>query len=295
MTAILFVFYAVSLFLIARLMHKSVREFLLYHDVMEYNYKRLRIPSASGVLIWLVFFAGLLLQSVGFVVFLAFPLSAALQSQFLQLRELNVWFFTAITIVSGLGWTDDLLGNRAIQGLRGHLAAWFQQGVVTTGLLKAVGTILAACWLSVQAGLWDKWVWAGFMACLLMPLSTNAMNLLDLRPGRAIKIFLTGGLIVLAGCVSHKLDVATILLIPALVSVLVLLPSDLSGESMLGDTGANILGFVLGAALALTWTWQYQIAALLIVAGIHLLAETTSITQFIERVPMLRWLDRLGR
>lgn len=293
MTLSFFIVYGAGLYLLARMMRDSVLRFLRNHEVTEYNYHHVRIPSASGILIWLVCLSGMLLLATFQAISLALPLPVRMPAYWLRLHELNVWLFAALTIVCGLGWTDDLIGKRTIKGLRGHLAAWRYDREITTGLLKAVGTWIAALWLTVQTGLWNSSILGGFTAALLMSLSTNTLNLLDLRPGRALKIFLTCGLLAV-GCATTVREAAW-LLVPAFSGGLALLPLDLRGRSMLGDTGANALGFVLGATMAFTWAWHLQAVALVILAGIHILAEKYSLSQLIERVPVLRWLDGLGR
>src|SRR5207249_359864 len=119
------------------------------------------------------------------------------------------------------------------RGLRGHLAA-LRGGRVTTGLLKAGGGLALGAWigsrLSPTAGV--------VLAAPLIALSANAMNLLDLRPLRALKLFwLLGAAMVWGGS-------------PPLAQLLGLSVPYARLEAgravMLGDTGANALGGVLG-------------------------------------------------
>ena len=64
---------------------------------------------------------------------------------------------------------------------------------------------------------------------------------------------------------------------------------------MLGDAGANLLGFTAGIGLYLSLpAWGIAVAALVVV-GLNVLAETVSLTRLIEAAPPLRWFDRLGR
>ena len=73
------------------------------------------------------------------------------------------------------------------------------------------------------------------------------------------------------------------------------LPEDLRERVMLGDTGANILGGVLGLVVVLecSRTARNGIFIALIVA--NLVSEFVSFSSVIDRVPPLRWFDRLGR
>ena len=93
-----------------------------------------------------------------------------------------------------LGLIDDLLGGRAPagagssadapRGWRGHASA-AAQGRLSTGALKAIGSLGLA--LYVLSG--GDQTWAEYLlAVAVLLLATNLFNLLDLRPGRAIKL-----------------------------------------------------------------------------------------------------------
>ena len=64
---------------------------------------------------------------------------------------------------------------------------------------------------------------------------------------------------------------------------------------MLGDSGANALGAMLGVAAASALPRPARIAALAGVAGLTAASEKISFTKVIARTPALRWLDMLGR
>ncbi|MGB3960000.1 MAG: hypothetical protein WBL90_07095, partial [bacterium] len=62
-----------------------------------------------------------------------------------------------------------------------------------------------------------------------------------------------------------------------------------------GDTGANVLGGIAG--LALLWSlspWQ-RMLAITFLALLHGFCEAHSLTRTIEAIPVLNFLDRLGR
>jgi hypothetical protein len=63
---------------------------------------------------------------------------------------------------------------------------------------------------------------------------------------------------------------------------------------MLGDTGANALGALLGVAavVILPLAWQAALAAVL--AGLNLYAESHSLSAVIQAHPLLDRLDRWG-
>ena len=72
------------------------------------------------------------------------------------------------------------------------------------------------------------------------------MNLLDLRPGRASKGFLTAWIVLAAFAWGSAY---VVLSLPVAAATLLWLAPDLGERGMLGDVGANLLGAVLGAGL----------------------------------------------
>lgn len=197
--------------------------------------------------------------------------------------------------VALLGLADDLLGERAApgaapppRGWRGHLGA-AAAGRPSTGLLKAVGALVLA--VVVLAGR-DLDAAARALAVLLLVLTTNLFNLLDLRPGRSIKVLLAlGGGLALA---THDLDPLLALGL-FLGPLLVLLPFDLRELAMLGDTGSNAAGAVAGLWLVLGLSTTAQAVALALVAAATAYGELRSISALVARTPWLRHLDSLGR
>jgi hypothetical protein len=73
-----------------------------------------------------------------------------------------------------------------------------------------------------------------------------------------------------------------------------LLPADLRGESMLGDTGANPLGAAVGLAAAQALGARGRVLALAVVTGLTLASERVSFSRVIEAHPLLDAVDRWG-
>ena len=74
-----------------------------------------------------------------------------------------------------------------------------------------------------------------------------------------------------------------------------LLPADLGERLMLGDTGANLLGAVLGLAVVLETSRPVRTGVLIVLIVLNLASERVSFTKVIDATPGLRHLDRLGR
>ena len=63
---------------------------------------------------------------------------------------------------------------------------------------------------------------------------------------------------------------------------------------MLGDTGANVIGAVLGLAVVLGSRDSVRLVVMLVLLGFNVAAEMVSFSRVIDAVPPLRWFDRLG-
>ena len=188
---------------------------------------------------------------------------------------------------AAFGGYDDLAGSGDRRGFRGHLGA-LRHGEVTTGAIKLGGIGVTGLASAAVAGgsPADVVINAGLVAG-----GANLLNLFDLRPGRAIKVAVaSGALIVAAGSVTgHRAGVAA-----PLAAGLSLLGEDLAERAMLGDCGANALGAMLGVAAA-ALPRSARIALLTGITGLTAASEKVSFTKVIERTPALRWLDALGR
>jgi hypothetical protein len=207
----------------------------------------------------------------------------------------------AVSAAAGLGALDDLAGDTGSKGLRGHLGA-LARGRVTTGAVKILGLavtgLVSAALIDRQArreaatpgqpaeapGALDTLVGGAVVAG-----SANLLNLLDLRPGRALKA--TIGLGVLLSTSRRSGPAAG----AAVGAAAGLLRPDLAGESMLGDTGANAAGALLGTALLQRTGRRGRWLALGVLTALTLASEKVSFTQVIESTPGLRELDALGR
>lgn len=191
------------------------------------------------------------------------------------------------------GALDDLVGDSSRKGLGGHLAAACR-GEVTTGAIKIVGLgatgLLTACMDRSRTR-------TGPMATLIggavIAGSANIVNLLDLRPGRALKVVLLCSVPLLGGARGTLSSTAAAG--AAAGAAIGALPDDLGGRSMLGDMGANSAGALLGTALVARTGLAGRLLALAVVTALTLASEKFSFTTVIEATPGLRELDALGR
>jgi hypothetical protein len=175
-----------------------------------------------------------------------------------------------------VGAYDDSVRGGSARGFRGHVGA-LRHGELTSGAVKIVGIGVAGLVAAALTGgrRRDVLVHGAVVAA-----SANLLNLLDLRPGRALK----------AGAVA-----ALVLAQPGpAAAAAALLPADLGERTMLGDAGANALGAVLGLAMVHRHPGRGR-AALAVLVAATAASEVVSYTAVIEAVPPLRWMDAVGR
>lgn len=189
-----------------------------------------------------------------------------------------------------LGLLDDLVGSGADgRGFSGHLRA-LGRGRLTTGGLKLLGGGA----IGVFGGaLWDDRPVRILLDAALIALAANLGNLLDRAPGRTLKVGALAAVVVTVLSGLHRPQLVG----PAIAvgALLALLPSDLGERLMVGDTGANALGAVLGLAVVLTTSFPIRMVVLVGVLFLNALSEVVSFSKIIDGVGPLRWIDRAGR
>jgi len=199
-------------------------------------------------------------------------------------RDSQAGEFLGAVIVFTAGVIDDGFGG-TVRGLRGHLRALLS-GHLTTGGVK-LGAALFAAAITVAWTPRDH-LWADLLALVAIAGCTNVWNGLDVAPGRALKGFVVVAIVLLV------VDLKAFLLVCTGAAVTTLVP-DLRERGMLGDSGANLLGFLAGAEIVRRLPEVWLIPAVLVVIGLNVLAETVTFTRTIDAIAPLRWFDRLGR
>lgn len=228
------------------------------------------------------------------------------------------------------GYIDDVDqgahdGGKVAKGLKGHLGA-LAHGQVTTGVIKIAG--IGASALAASALVGSKATSVGGKAAdlalntVLIAGTANLANLLDLRPGRALKatVLVATPLsyfsaaaktpawetsATASGAVDSETPAAPAsasgasaqrLLASGLnAAAITALVEDLQETTMLGDTGANAAGALLGTSLAANDSWKLRLGTTLGVVGLILASEKVSFSKVIAANPALNWLDQLWR
>ena len=237
------------------------------------------------------------------------------------------------------GYIDDVDqgahdGGKVAKGLKGHLGA-LAHGQVTTGVIKIAGIGASALAASSLVGSKATSV-SGKVADLalntvLIAGTANLANLLDLRPGRALKAtVLVATPLSYFSCAAAKTPASGASVTSATASVasgasgaasatpaapasaspasaqrllasglnaaaITALVEDLQETTMLGDTGANAAGALLGTSLAANDSWKLRLGTALGVVGLILASEKVSFSKVIAANPALNWLDQLWR
>lgn len=256
-------------FLITRLAMPWAITFFYRHKLVCANYRGDYIPLGTGVLLSIVV-TGILGARVA--------RSPSIES----LLSISTVFF-----MSTVGAVDDFWGNGKTKGLKGHLHRLIQ-GQVTTGIIKAgAGVALSlANAVYISGNALDFAV--NFLVILLF---TNTINLLDLRPGRAIK----ASLLVYGILLFYNYSQAGSLLLPIIGALLAYFPYDLHERAMLGDAGSNMLGIAAGLVCSLILPFGAKVVLTVTLIGLHWYTEKHSLTNLIESIAILNYVDRIGR
>jgi UDP-GlcNAc:undecaprenyl-phosphate/decaprenyl-phosphate GlcNAc-1-phosphate transferase len=205
--------------------------------------------------------------------------------------ELRRWFAFVVG-VAFLGLFDDAIGRGSeagtARGWRGHARAVLS-GDLSTGAIKAIGAFALAAYASSGLGR-ESLDYVVDLALLL--LATNMANLLDLRPGRVEKtLLLVGAGLCLGYWTLEPVELLGIFIGPVIIGAWFTLRE----RAMLGDTGSNFVGALIGVWLVTTLSDPGRLIALGVLIALTVYGEFRSISSAIERIPLLKQLDSLGR
>jgi hypothetical protein len=207
-------------------------------------------------------------------------------------RALNATLL-ATAGAGAFGVVDDLAEDTTTRtkGLKGHLGA-LARGEVTTGGLKVLGigtsSLIAAAIGTPRRGGRAAHAADVVVNGALIAGTANLVNLLDLRPGRALKAATVLSLPV--ACVLGGGGTGALLGASAAA-----VQGDLAERDMLGDGGANAMGAFVGSRWAFGAPRAGRVAALAGVVGLTLASERVSFSAVVERTAWLRRVDQLGR
>lgn len=255
------------------LFRDRVVRFLQQKNMVVLNYKGYKVLTGGGLL-------------------LLFPTLFAAIPAILMVGLPEKTFYYGIYMIMLLalalcGFLDDTLGDSHAKGLVGHIR-FFIKGRLTTGFIKALTGAIIGLILALYR--YER-VLTFLLDILAFSLCVNMINLLDLRPGRAMKGFL---FILFPVLVSSSFSEMWMLL-PVISVLLCYADGELKEIYMLGDTGANLLGGILGFYVVIALSITGKAVLTLLLGTLHLISEFQSLSKWIEAVPLLKKIDMLGR
>lgn len=250
-----------------------IRQMLDNCGLVRQNYRGKMIPVGMGI----VFIPPLLLNTI-----------VLLFSNVAPERLIKILVVAlGIISMSFVGIIDDAIGNRDVTGLKGHFSNLLK-GELTTGAFKALIGGIVGLLISVTI---SKDISSIILGMLVIALSTNFMNLLDLRPGRAIKVYLFAIILCLFFCSVFERELM-MLIVPAVIAYFYY---DIKAMAMMGDAGSNVLGISLGIFIVISFNMYVQIFVLILLILVHIVAEKYSITKIIRNNKILNYIDEFGR
>jgi UDP-N-acetylmuramyl pentapeptide phosphotransferase/UDP-N-acetylglucosamine-1-phosphate transferase len=249
------------------------------------NYRQREVIGKAGItigVIWVLLIAVAMTLSV-----LADSLSLPVPSGYIIDAKIALPLTLLIMAATFFGFIDDSLGTREFSGFKGHIGALFK-GRLTTGALKAIGIPLVAV---ISAAPFSLGIFELIGNALLIALTVNTLNLFDLRPGRALKVYIPLQLAILIFGNPALLTSSA-----SLTGIAVaLIGPDLKEKIMLGDSGANVLGAALGFCIVVGCDWNVKIPLTIALIVLQQLTEHISISKVVEKTAFLRMLDDAGR
>ncbi|MEG1310884.1 MAG: glycosyl transferase [Romboutsia sp.] len=249
------------------------KNLLIESNVVRPNYKKDMIPVSMGI----VFLPMLIVNS---------SIIAFATKDYQNLLYLFMYIFGIISMFFA-GILDDIIGNRDVSGLKGHFKSLIN-GTLTTGGFKAIFGGFIGIVISIGT---SKNIGDIIINTLIIALSTNLMNLLDLRPGRAIKVYLITMSTIFV-TLNGFVKALPLLIVP---NVVAYFKYDLKAKAMMGDTGSNVLGISIGILFVMGYSLKVRLLWLAFLIFIHILTEKYSLTKIIEKNKILNFIDKLGR
>lgn len=202
-----------------------------------------------------------------------------------------VWLLISMAAMCILGAIDDVWGSREVGGFKGHFKKLFQEHKLTTGALKAFGggiVALIAAWHFSEGD-----ILRFLIGSLLIALTTNTINILDLRPGRASAAFFFILFLTFAASGWHLYPQIFVIVLSIITLIFYLF--DRQAKIMMGDSGSNMLGSALGILIVINCGLIFQLIMVIMQLLLQLYSEKNSITKLIEQKKFLRVIDsKLG-
>ena len=260
----LYILIALITFILCISLNKLFGTFKLYKK----NYSNQFVPFSGGTIIFVSLF-------LSFILFYFFGGISFIKGLF---------FLSVITLVYMIGMLDDILGSSDVKGLKGNIHALVSKKF-SMGIIKAIFVIIISCYIYYFFNE-EYWILKGIVTAL----TTNLFNLFDLRPGRCIKFYY---IFVTFFIFSNLRWTKELFIIFSIILTLYYF-WDAYGFSMLGDSGSNLIGFIIGLilseAIGTSLFWLITLLSLLII--LQLILDKYSLTKMYQYSPIFDYIDR---
>ncbi len=269
MFAILFI--SLLSYVLARISFTLIPDLLIEADSIATNYSGEKIPLGYGI----IFTLNLSLILV----------TGALLNYY---STVQVYYLLSLILpMAFVGILDDTLGDKKYQGFKGHFKSLLLNYKLTTGAIKA---ILGSYIIFFINFYWNQNWFDIILNTLLILFMSNFINLLDLRPGRALKV----SLLILLSILFFSSE-SYLLVIAIIITIVYALDFDLKGKGMMGDVGANVLGVLVGGLLVQNLQLEQKVLVIVLLLVIHIYSEFNSLSLLIKQNKILKYIDKLGR
>jgi UDP-GlcNAc:undecaprenyl-phosphate GlcNAc-1-phosphate transferase len=225
--------------------------------------------------------------AVGGWILLSTLVSSLVNEGLTPVRARLLWMAAGCALTFLAGLYDDYRPTRA-RGIVAQVRALLR-GRLTSGPVKMLVIVSAAALVAWRL---EGHGWRLALGIPVIAGAANLWNLLDVIPGRSTKYFLPA--VAVVGIVADG-GAYPILAASAFGAGTGALFFDVRERAMLGDAGANVLGFIVGIGLFEVLSTLGLVLALSVILVLHLVSETVTLSRIIEATPPLRWFDRLGR
>jgi len=258
--------------LITRIAIPFLYNMLLSNGCTSLNYNKKEIPLGMGLIF-------VLIQSFVVYIFLFF----------LKTDDNRIYSYIIAILLMGLvGIIDDIIGEKEIKGFKGHMRALLK-GKLTTGGVKAIVGFFISILISLLiSGSYLELI----LNTLVIALFTNLINLFDLRPGRASKVFIFLAIVLI---ITGSDKAYGYIIFSALGIIAIYIPYDLKSLAMMGDVGSNALGITLGLFCIFTHTITLKLIYFILLLFLHIISENYSFSKIISKNRFLNYLDSIGR
>lgn len=258
--------------ILSMILNPYIYKLLEENNCVSYNYQNKKIPIGMGLVFLFV------------QIFICFGVLFVNYNS-----NLNIYaYIFCITIMGFVGFIDDVLAKDNTKGIKGHTKALLS-GTLTTGGLKAIIGLISSF---LYAFIISNNIYNLIINTLIISLFTNLINLLDLRPARAMKAFTIIGMILLFTSLKQEYN---FILFSAIGIISSVFKQDLKGKVMLGDIGSNTLGMTLGIFCVTTQNITVRTIILILLISLQVFSEYYSFSKAISKFKVLKFIDTLGR